>query len=253
MKKKSIARKWNEAYCVDELFALGGKDLVREAPRVEDIYHIRRRLLDVLNVQKDGFLLDIGCGSLGSLVVPAAELGLKVFGLDISPVAIKLLERRLLERGLSAKVLCGDILEGLPFPDNYFDYVFSIYTVQHILEIDKFLAEATRVTKSGGMLYINSFMNKYHPLNIERRILRKCYEIILHRLWWTPMGTISRGELTHLYKKLGLDIIEFGVYNKEAYIPLKGLVPCLLPQSVIKSLDQHLGIEEAYAIIAIKR
>jgi ubiquinone/menaquinone biosynthesis C-methylase UbiE len=115
------------------------------------------------------------------------------------------------------------------------------------------MVEAARVTKRGGMLFINNFLNKYHPLNLERRFLRKCFEIVFHQLWLSPMGTISRGELKMLYKKLNFDVKEFDVQVKKAYIPLEGLLPVSFPDSVIKWLDENFGIDVAYSVLAIKR
>jgi 2-polyprenyl-3-methyl-5-hydroxy-6-metoxy-1,4-benzoquinol methylase len=94
MKRKMIAEKWDEVYSLDELLALGGKDLKSKVLKEKDeaiafIYNTRHLLLDRLKIPRGEWrLLDIGCGSLVSLVIPAAERGLNVTGIDISPVAV---------------------------------------------------------------------------------------------------------------------------------------------------------------------
>ncbi|HKH87562.1 MAG TPA: class I SAM-dependent methyltransferase [Acidimicrobiales bacterium] len=57
-----------------------------------------------------GPLLDVGCGT-GEHVLMAASRGLAATGVDTSPTAIAIAERKAADRGLSARFLVADALE----------------------------------------------------------------------------------------------------------------------------------------------
>ncbi|MBF0244893.1 MAG: class I SAM-dependent methyltransferase [Planctomycetes bacterium] len=51
----------------------------------------------------------------------------------------------------------------LPFEDDSFDFIVSEFVIEHISKPEKFCGEASRVLKSGGILYISyPFIHPYH-------------------------------------------------------------------------------------------
>jgi SAM-dependent methyltransferase len=92
-------------------------------------------------------LLDIGCGPRGSLTWAggAAER----VGLD--PLVSKYRELQQGDHGMTY-VEAG--AESIPFPDGHFDVVSTINSLDHVEDVDRAIAEITRVTRSGGMLLV---------------------------------------------------------------------------------------------------
>jgi SAM-dependent methyltransferase len=89
-------------------------------------------------------MLEPGCGR-GEFINNFKELGLNVVGVDISPEAAKY------NNDLDVK-LCDVEREELPFKDNTFDVIFSKSFIEHLHYPDRYLEEAFRVLKPGGML-----------------------------------------------------------------------------------------------------
>jgi SAM-dependent methyltransferase len=81
--------------------------------------------LDRLSLRGGDRLLDVACGS-GQLALLAARKGAKVTGVDIATNWIEAARGRAASEGLSAQFDQGDA-EELPYPDESFDIVASIY------------------------------------------------------------------------------------------------------------------------------
>lgn len=94
-------------------------------------------------------LLDIGCGS-GEISKQIANLGFRVYGIDISRRAIKTAKNR----GIIAIV--GDITNIFPFKDGFFDYVFAGEVIEHLFDVRHFLLETNRVLKPDGKLLLTT-------------------------------------------------------------------------------------------------
>jgi SAM-dependent methyltransferase len=93
-----------------------------------------------------GRALDIGCGSGGNSDV-LRRLGWQVAALDYSEEATAAARRR----GLA--VVRGDA-RTLPFADQEFDLVMSTDSWEHVEEDDRVAAEAHRVLRPGGALFV---------------------------------------------------------------------------------------------------
>ena len=104
--------------------------------------------LDYLNVVSERKLLDIGCGS-GYLLKEADKRGLKTYGIDISDEGVKIA----IKISPNSKITVGKG-ENLKFPDNFFDYVTCIGSLEHFLDMEKGVKEMLRVAKNGALLYI---------------------------------------------------------------------------------------------------
>lgn len=95
-------------------------------------------------------VLDVACGS-GTAALVTARRYCEVTGIDYVPELIDRARKRSEASGLKAKFLVADA-QDLPFPDNTFDVVLSVYGVQFAPEQEKAAAEMIRVCKPGGKI-----------------------------------------------------------------------------------------------------
>lgn len=94
-------------------------------------------------------ILDSGCGS-GRLFEVFNGNNIDYFGIDISERLIAIAKKKYPE----AKFQVADTLN-LPFPDNFFDKVYSVSVLHHIPSKDfqlQYLKETKRILKPGGLL-----------------------------------------------------------------------------------------------------
>ncbi|OFV67075.1 MAG: type 11 methyltransferase [Candidatus Syntrophoarchaeum butanivorans] len=102
---------------------------------------------------KDKIVLDVACGSgYGSNYL--AENAVQVWG-DINKMALKYAVSHYNRANLNFVRLDGT---NLPFPDEYFDVVVSIETIEHIADYRRFLEEIRRVLKIDG-IFVGSTIN----------------------------------------------------------------------------------------------
>jgi demethylmenaquinone methyltransferase/2-methoxy-6-polyprenyl-1,4-benzoquinol methylase len=115
-------------------------------------------------------ILDLAAGP-GSSSEPLYKAGATVFATDFS--------EGMLAQGRKARPYLNfskaDALN-LPFEDNRFDVVTISYGLRNTVKYEKAMAEALRVTKTGGRIVIAEFS---HPTN---RIFRTIYTKYLMRL-----------------------------------------------------------------------
>ena len=111
----------------------------------------RDNILALLEVNKEAVFLDVGCddGAWSGCCADRIQTK-KRFGVDV-------VEERLLlarERGIDAQQ--ADIIEGLPFEDEYFDAIMSNQVIEHVANVDAFCIEIKRVLKRGGYAVIST-------------------------------------------------------------------------------------------------
>lgn len=116
------------------------------------------------SIHKKSRILDVGCGS-GRFSIEIAQAGQNVTGFDITSGAITAASNKAKNLKLdNVHFLVGDMTY-MPFSDNEFDYVFcprfSINAVATFQKRQKAISEMVRVTKPGGIIYIESFNKLY--------------------------------------------------------------------------------------------
>ena len=84
-------------------------------------------------------VLDVGAGT-GYLQDVVADY----VGLDISPTASRYFHKPFVEASAT----------DMPFPDNEFDAVWTIWVLEHVPKPEQALTEIRRVVKNGGLLYL---------------------------------------------------------------------------------------------------
>jgi len=106
--------------------------------------------LDRLPLRGGDRLLDVACGS-GQLALLAARKGATVTGVDIATNWIEAARGRATSEGLAATFDQGDA-EDLPYPDESFDIVATIYGAMFAARPERVAQELARVCRSGGTI-----------------------------------------------------------------------------------------------------
>ncbi len=122
-----------------------------EYAKILDTWGIDTTWLEIqtLLVNCKGKVLDIACGTGVTIDILKKYKDLDVYGCDISDLLIKKAE----DRGIAGNNLLVTDATKMAYSDNYFDYSYSIGSLEHFTEkgIEKFIAEASRVTQKSSM------------------------------------------------------------------------------------------------------
>ena len=114
-----------------------------------------RQLADRLPYLEDQRVLDAGCGVGGSASVLALEYGAVVDAVGGPFEQIKLARRYATAQGLENRVRfhLADVSK-LPFDDSAFDAVFSLEAAHRFIDKPRFVEEAHRVLRPGGLIVL---------------------------------------------------------------------------------------------------
>lgn len=148
----------------ENIFKDKGKFFCTPHPDIDDF-------VSLLKDQKAKKILDFGSGS-GRHVVHLAKNGFEVVGLDISQTGIEITKDWLAKENLKAVLQVSDITMPIPYPDGYFDGVISTQVINHgeKATIDKIIKEITRVTRSGGVIFITVSIYEDNPsIGVSRK------------------------------------------------------------------------------------
>jgi len=128
-------------------------DLRAAQQRYNDRLLLRARLTDGLRV------LDVGCGLGGTLAGLAERYpAMKLMGIDIEGRQIDCAGRRLAARGHDRVELAVADACALPCGDHCFDRVLAFEAAFHFDSRRRFLMEARRVLKPGGLLVLSDIL-----------------------------------------------------------------------------------------------
>ncbi|MGB9913342.1 MAG: class I SAM-dependent methyltransferase [Candidatus Kapaibacteriota bacterium] len=114
-------------------------------------------ILELLEPLPNMSILDAGCGT-GNFSIKLAKLGCKVTGIDISNEMLKIAIGKAQKLNLNIYFIQGNA-ENLAFPNNFFDAVVSVATLEFIKQKDKAIEEFFRVVKHNGKIVIG-FINR---------------------------------------------------------------------------------------------
>ena len=119
---------------------------------------IRNDMLRQFLAPRDGELVvDLGCGS-GRALLWNRDMGAMLTGIDIAPFFSH-------DARQDVDLLLGD-LRKLPFADNTFDKAWSLDVLEHLSPdaLAGMLAEAARILKPGGSLFVYTHVRKNAPI-----------------------------------------------------------------------------------------
>lgn len=138
----------------------------------------RKRILDIIEKsRKDKIsVLELGCGEGEFSNVFSGKV--EYFGVDVSGFAIESAKNK--NKYGSGKFFLIDIYaRKLPFDDGKFDFVFSVYSLEHFKKPKEMLDEAVRVLIPGGHLILLA-PNLEFPLSYINAIRHKGF---LYKIW----------------------------------------------------------------------
>ena len=148
-------------------------------------------------------VLDIGCGG-GILAEPMARLGARVTGIDAGDAGIKAAKSHAAEVGLTIDYR-HTTAEALAESGESFDIVLAMEVIEHVGDLDGFLAAAAALVAPGG-LFFGATLNRT-PKAIALAIVGAEYQ-----LGWVPRGThdwrrfVKPSELARGLRKGGLGL-----------------------------------------------
>lgn len=105
-------------------------------------------LVNAVGITDGQAVLDVATGS-GNVAVLAAQRGARVSACDITPAMVELARSRAAHEGLEIDVKEGNA-EELPYPDDSFDVVLSVFGAMFAPNVEATAAELFRATKPGG-------------------------------------------------------------------------------------------------------
>ena len=124
-------------------------------------------------------ILDIGCGG-GLLTEPMKKLGADVVGIDASEKNIKVAKLHAKKNNLDINYFCTS-------PENFntkmkFDVILNMEIVEHVEDVDLFLASSCRLLKKGGIMFVAT---------LNKTLKSYIFAIIgaEYILRWLPIGT----------------------------------------------------------------
>lgn len=108
--------------------------------------------VEAAGVREGDEVLDVACGS-GNATIPAAKTGAEVTGLDITPELLEAGRANAVDAGVEIDWIEGDA-EQLPFDDESFDAVISVFGCMFAPDHRATADELARVLRPGGRLAV---------------------------------------------------------------------------------------------------
>ncbi|UQZ34121.1 class I SAM-dependent methyltransferase [Paenibacillus sp. PK3_47] len=106
-------------------------------------------------------LLEIGCGSGHSLQYLGERKAGELWGMDISENQIEKTRQHLEEHGLSAQLFCSPMEDKCGIPEDYFDFVYSVYAIGWTTDLEGTFERIASYLKLGGV-FIFSWSHPIH-------------------------------------------------------------------------------------------
>ncbi|MBY9079317.1 class I SAM-dependent methyltransferase [Paenibacillus sp. HN-1] len=122
-------------------------------------------------------MLEIGCGSGESLKYQGERKASELWGIDLSENQIEKTRQYLTASGLSAKLICSPMEEECGIPEEYFDFVYSIYAIGWTTDLEGTFSRIASYLKKDGA-FIFSWSHPIHKCVVaenDRLVFKKNY------------------------------------------------------------------------------
>jgi len=142
-------------------------DETKERAQIQLIEH----LAQLAEIQPGRRILDVGCGTGASSIFLAKRYQVEATGITISPVQISLANQAAAREDVNATFLLMDA-EAMQF-ENLFDVVWSVESISHYQDIEKFFASAAKLLKPNGTVAVIDWFKKpnLNPAEYKRQII----------------------------------------------------------------------------------
>lgn len=156
-----------------DIFVDNKKVVEKESELISDIIEL-----------KGSRVIELGCGSGGFAIEASKRLGVKKYiGCEVDVCQHR---NNLLGTVQSGVEFVYAGAENIPFPDDFFDYVFMFKSLHHVPvgAMPRALSEIARVLKSGGVAWISEpvykgdFNDLVKIFNDERVVRGKAFEAV---------------------------------------------------------------------------
>lgn len=161
-------------------------------------------------------ILDVGCSDGKELIKMVKNIkNPQIWGVDIDKSAIYSAQK------LGIKAVIGNIEEGLPFKSNFFDIVIANQIIEHLNDVDFFIKEIKRVTRTNGYLIVSTEnLSSWHNLFA---LLLGWQAFSQHLSYLRNIGNPMRMARYANYDKSGMHVKIFTVRGLRELMTLYGL------------------------------
>ena len=177
-------------------------DEPKEKAQVQLIEH----LAQAANLPSECHVLDVGCGFGATSIYLAKQYNAQATGITISPVQVEMANQAAREANARAKFLCMDA-EAMKFKKP-FDVVWSVESISHYPNNEKFFADAPKLLKPRGRMAITDWFKKE---GLTPREHKKFLEPI-ERGMLVELSTMK--EYEDLMSKNGLKVVKTETLNR---------------------------------------
>jgi len=164
-----------------------------------------KRDIKALDALKGLRILDIGCGG-GILSEPLARLGAEVVGADPADTNIEVAKLHAARSGIAVDYRCTTA-EELADAGERFDIVLAMEVVEHVADVNLFVARCAEMVKPGGLMV---------AATLNRTLKSFALAIVgaEYVLGWLPRGThqwdkfVTPNELEIAFELAGLRVVD---------------------------------------------
>jgi ubiquinone/menaquinone biosynthesis C-methylase UbiE len=201
-------------------------------------YHLRELFSSLQG--SHGRLLEVGCG-IGVDSVQLARCGFQVTAVDLTENALEVATKLAATRRVSIDFQLGNA-EGLPFPDESFDAVYSFGVLHHTPDIERSVAEVHRVLRPGGTASVMLY-HRWSLVNLVHRVLRLPYESPRDRRDHCPVVyTFSRRGVKQLFRSFETVTVRSAYPFTYGFGPLCTRLPLWIRRPLGRAIGWHLMI-----------
>jgi ubiquinone/menaquinone biosynthesis C-methylase UbiE len=209
-----------------------------EDRRYRSHYHLRELFTSLEG--DDQTLLEVGCG-IGVDSIQLAKRGFQVTAIDLTENALEIAEQFAQQRGVHVDFQLGNA-EGLAFPDETFDAVYSFGVLHHTPDIARSVSELRRVLRPGGTAYVMLYA-RYSLVNLAHRLLRLPYESPRDRNDHCPVVyTFSRRGVRRLFRNFSQVTVRADYPFTFGFGPLGTRLPLWVRRPFGRAVGWHLMI-----------
>lgn len=178
----------------------------------ESILNTNKLLGQMAGLKPEHKVLDAGCGVGGTAVYFAKNIGCSVHGITLSKKQVATATGFAKQLGLQDKLTFSEMdYTKMSFPDNSFDAVVAIESMQTATDKTDFIKEVSRVLKPGGRLIIADVFKSYDYNIDEFPVMGTMIN------GWAMSDVVTSDQFRTLCLEHGFATMEVNNVTKEVY------------------------------------